>query len=163
MEGPRRSVEMLRADATLASPTEISPGVWGMLFPEHAPQVNGDDYRVYEAYVELPENSAIREALPRILVETLPNPVNTEQGGYHEGPVSFLIHTITPKEESQLCDEIAARVATVIASTRFSNARIVASELVPEGESRKGRITAFNNAWERVDRYTSANVGVIAA
>ena len=158
MELQRRIVNFLRADTILADPAG------SMLFPDWAPQINGDDLRVYEETIELPEHPDVREALPRILVGVRAAGSDREQrgAGDHEGPAVVDIRVVTPKEESQLCDEIAARVSTLIASTWLSDARIIAAELVPDGRVSKGRISAFNGAWEILDRYSTENVGVVA-
>ena len=158
MELQRRLIELFRADTTLASTSVPS-----LVFPAWALQVNGEDYRIYEETVELPENPAVREALPRVLVGVLAYPAARDQfgAGAHEGPATATLRIVTPKEESELGEDIASRCATLIASTRLSNARIIAAELVPEGRQSKGRISAFNGAWEIVDRYGTENVGVI--
>ena len=157
MELQRRIIEVLRADMALADPTG------SLLFPAWAQQVNGDDTRIYEESVELPENSEVREALPRILVGVRAQSANREQwgSGTHEGPADVDIRIVTPKEESELAEVISARVSTVIASTLLSNARIIAAELVLVGRQSKGRIPAFNGAWEIVDRYSIENVGAL--
>ncbi len=153
----QRLIELLRADTTLAG-QPVS-----LMFPAWAAQVNGDDYRIYEEAVELPEHPDVREALPRILVGVRAYPGDRDQfgGGAHEGPATVEIRAVVPKEESEHGEFIMVRVSTLIASTRLSNARIIAAELVPEGRVSKGRISAFNGAWEIVDRYGTENVGAL--
>ena len=157
MEFQRRMIEVFRGDAVLVTPNT------GLLFPAWAPQINGDDHRIYEESVELPENPDVREALPRILIGVRPYPASRDQygGGAHEGPVRVTIRSVTPKEESELADSIDAEVHTLIASTRFSNARIIAAELVPLGRPSKARIAAFNNAWEITSEFECENVAAL--
>lgn len=153
-----RVISIFRADPVLVTPDT------GLLFPPWSKQENGDDVRVYEADVELPENPDVREALPRILVEALQFASGIEQPENVDephAPVSILVHTMVPKEESELGELIDRRCAVLIGSTPLSTASIIAAELVPDGQRRRERVTAFNGAYWFVSRYHSADVGVL--
>ena len=155
-ETQKRFIELFRADPVLMTPNT------GLLFPPYQPQINGDDLRVYPAAVELPENPDLREALPRVLVETVSFAHDYEQTPtILEGPVTMYTHVVVPKEDEERGELIDARLATLIASTRASDARIIAADFVPYGQRQRERIPAFNGAWEIVSGYRSRNVGVL--
>lgn len=152
-----RIISIFRADPVLNTPDT------GLLFPPWSKQVNGDDVRIYEADVELPENPDVREALPRILIESIQMVNAFEQGDVAEphAPVAIIVHSMVPKEESELGELIDRRCAVLIGSTPLSTASIIAAELVPDGQRRRERVTAFNGAWWFASRYHSADVGVL--
>ncbi len=151
-------VAMLRADGTLTTPG-------GLLYPAYSPRLEERDYRVYEASAELPEDPAIRSALPRIYIDTAGFALQFEQDDpdHQQMAVTVYPHVVVRKEDGELGDAITTRVAKLFLSTRLSSDRIIAAELVPEGDWRRGRIAAFDNAWEYVAQFRTANVGVLAS
>lgn len=149
----KRLVDLFRANA----PLQV------LLFPTWSPSTDALDKRVWSAFVELPVIPALREALPRVLVECVENAHDRE----HDDPailssdVTVFIHTVVPKQEEELGDQIDTLLRTLVLSTWLSNTRIIAANLVPEGQRRKERIAAFNDAWEYVSRFSSPSVEVL--
>ena len=138
-------------------------GLHGLLFPSWSPSAGFDDERVYSNHVELPESPAVREALPRILLDVIwrPHDYEQEQVGTLHGSVGVYLHVITPKEQEEYGELLVASAMKLILSTRLSGARIIAAELVPTTDVLKQRIEAFNGAWEWVAPFRSTNVGVL--
>lgn len=148
-----RIVAMLRGD------TELH----GLLFSTR-PSVDPQDARIYQANVELPEG-AVREVLPRILVDATENPLATEQRDADlvspQAGVSVFVHSFVEADQRQLGEQINARVRLVIGSTQASDSRIIAAELVPTGAMAPVREVAFRNAWRFTRSYRSPLVGVL--
>jgi hypothetical protein len=150
-----RIVTLLRSDAVLSDLDT------GLLF-KRTPQIAAYDLRVYSIGVELPEDSAIREALPRVHVQTMQHPsIAEQQGDLLEAPVSVITHVLARKEDEELAATIDARVAALLLSTELSDVRIIAAGLAVDGTRTFERITALDGAWEVISRYRSANVGVL--
>jgi hypothetical protein len=146
-----RIVEVLRADAALNE----------MLFRLSAP-VHAMDTRVYSAYVDLPEEPPIRSQLPRVLVEAAQIAKQYEQDVPEQplGDVPVWLHTFAPVSNSQLAEELDARVRFVLTSTPLSTPRIIASGLVLVGQRRRTRETSFP-AWRITRQYRAPLVGVL--
>jgi hypothetical protein len=154
----RRIVELLRADGALCSDAN------GLLFPDYAPRIDETDVRVYESSVQFPTSHALVYALPRLLIEVVERAHDYEQEDPHvlQGPVRVWVHTVTAKEDSERAERIDAYVTTLLLSTWLSDASIIAARLSRDGDRRRGRIEAFNGAWEIVTGFSAPNVGSLA-
>ena len=150
----RAIVEMLRADAVLAP----------FLFPSWSPSLGPLDVRIYSSGVELPEDAAIRAALPRVLIETVAYPFVTEQPAGQAGlaDVPVYTHVLVPKEREEHGKIIDAYLSRLLVSTPLNTVRIITASLSLDGQRRVGRISGFDDAWEVVTQYRSPFVGVIA-
>ena len=159
-EVTRRVVELLRADVTLCSSVVGSEGLMYQLTPR---LMVGDD-RVYSAYVELPENSQLRSALPRIHVETRQDEFMTEQidAAVPAASVTIWVNTIVPADREQLGEQIDARLRVVLMSTGLTSARILASGITVDAERRqKVREAALGGVWRITSVFRSRLVGVL--
>lgn len=166
-EVEKRYVELFLADATLVG----SPlGTNGLLYPDYAPLLADPlDLRVWASGTPMPSDPAIREGLPRVLVEAWGELHGREQrdasypgvaGQILDGPVSMRVHVLVGPLDKALGGRISARTALLILSTQASNARMIASEFVPDG-SRTEEQTSFRDSWDFVSRWRSQNVGAL--
>jgi hypothetical protein len=150
------AVDLIRSDGTLST----VPG--GLLFPAYAPQRTADDVRVYGSNVQFPVPSpGLVYALPRILIETIGRQGFTEQDqpGVLLAPVRLWTHVVAPKEDEELAERIDAYLQGLLPSTWVSGPSIIGGKLSIDGDGRRGRIEAFNGAWEIVTGYSTPNVG----
>jgi hypothetical protein len=156
-----RVISLLRADPVLngAAPTGVAGYVGGLLFPDFAPRVNGDDDRVYTSSATLPPDVNVRGALPRILVEAKMHPHQYEQEpDVLTGAITLWIHLVVPDDQEEYGDRIAAYVVQLLVSTQLSTNRILASGLyLTSDPEMKDRIAAFEGAWEYVFGFRSAS------
>ena len=153
VEVQKAIVDALRADATMAS----------LLFPSHSPSQGPLDFRVYGAAVELPEMPALRDAMPRVLVETIQFPFGVEQLDAFplQAEVVVYLHSMAGRQDEQLAEQLDARATVLLLSTSLSSVRIIASGLSYEGQRRKGRVGSLDDAWEIVTQFRSPHVGVL--
>jgi hypothetical protein len=144
-------VDTLRADAPLTA----------LLFSLSQP-VHPLDKRVYSAFVNLPETPPLRSQLPRVLVETLGEPVQFEQDhpSQPQEAVDVWLHVFAPADNRQLAEALAARVAYVVTSTPLSTPSIIASGLIPGGRRLRRREPAFGDAWRITSQFRAPLVGV---
>ena len=170
IEARKWLVELLRVDTVLVGATPPDVGeAGGLLYPEWSKKLDDDDHRVWSAGDKLPDNSAVREALPRILVEVLEEMHQREQRDARvagvtilDGPVTLLVHHLCEEADEELARRIVARTTHVILSTQPSGARMIAAEFVPDGPLRDERVATFRNAWDVITRWRSENVGALA-
>lgn len=161
-EVTRFVVEKLRSEPVLWNPNDPNdPGLMYVLTPR---LVNGDD-RIYSAYVELPENSQLRSALPRIHIEARQDGgIAAEQTDVlvPSGMVTIYVNTIVPRTREQLGEQIDAVARRVLLSTLMSNARILGSPLDENVERRqKARESTFGDVWRITSAYRARRVEVI--
>lgn len=148
-----RVVEILRLEASIQT----------LLFPSWSPRIDSDDDRVYTSQVNLPEDSAHREALPRVLVDATWQPSQYEQDGPNlMGGVNLFVHVVVPKEEEEYGALLTTAVIQRLLSTQLSGPRIIAAGLYLTDQQRpKQRIEAFTGAWEYMVQFRSAHVEVL--
>lgn len=148
----RALVELLRADV----------GLQALLFPVVWPSRSSDDFRVWGMNSDLPEGMLLRDPLPVVLIEAMSYPADREQvSEVLEGEVIVTTHSQAPRQYEALAAQVDAYVAQLIVSTQLSDARMIAAALVPDGQTRKERIGAFDDAFDFQSRYRSPNVGVL--
>jgi hypothetical protein len=153
-----RVIAILRADATLALyPT-------GLVYSDPVyPRVTAEDTRIYASNVELPENPALRAALPRVLVEVLQDAQDREQ---RESAITMsagrvYIHVIASRTRFDLAELIQQRCHLLLLSTPLSSARILAGDLTFDGTVRPARETALDDAHRLIaGPYSTPHVGV---
>lgn len=152
----RAVIDLLRGDPILSD-----SGGGGLLYPDYAPKLDTNDYRVYEASVRLPGNAAFVRTLPRVLVEVIQyaHDLEQEDPDVPFGPVKVFVHTIVPSGEDEAGEVLDAYITRLILSTSLSDARIIAPKLTLEGQRRRERIDEFNGAWQFVSGFAAANAG----
>jgi len=144
-----RIVTVLRANAPLQA----------LLFPP-AP-LSVQDTRIYAANEELPV--ALRGQLPRIIVDVLEVPFDTEQDSSATplAAASVFITVLVEANQRHLGEQLTAKCRVILGSTQWSDSHIMAAGLVPVGVSRPMRESAFRDAWRFTREYRSGLVGVM--
>lgn len=163
---PNPSVPLIAADEMARAVVDYlraDPVLHALLFPGWSQQVGPTDTRVYSANVELPQDPAVRAALPRVLIEVLDYPFRVEQsGGGDLSEVPLYVHTLAPKDREEVAKTIDAHVTRLLVSTPITSARIIAAKMSRDGLRQVNRASGFDDAWEVVTRFVSPLVGVTA-
>ena len=132
-----------------------------LLFPVWAPQEAPEDKRIYGISPSINDRKIV-DSLPRIIVETEQNSANWEQPDPSDsGPIHVYMHVFVPADHYNQGELIDWRIRTLIGSTNFSGADIIAAELIQTGARRRMVQSAFLDAWHIMTPYISRNVGVL--
>lgn len=160
-----RLVSVFRLDPILngPAPTLAVGYVGGLLFPDWSARTHLEDDRVYTLNADLPAAINTRENLPRIAVATRWQPHDYEQDPEElTGSVEVRLHVITPREQEEYADRLAAVVIRLALSTQLSTDRILASGLYMVSDPLpKSPIDAFEGAWEVIMSFRSGSGSVI--
>lgn len=151
-EMTRRLVALFSEDATVQE----------LLYPQWAePKQNDLDSRIYDAHADI-RHPAIIGILPRIIIDARILDNDWEQvDSAKSGPVIVHVHCLSRKDQYRTALLLDTRIRTIVSSTYLTDSRIIASELVQQGERREFVDKLFDDAWRLVTTYRAANVGVL--
>lgn len=148
----RAIVEKLRADS----------GLQDLLFGTAWPSRATDDHRVWSMDADLPEGTTLRDPVPLVLIEAGQYPMPREQvAEVLEGEVTITTHSQAPRQYEATAERIDAYVERLLVSTQWSDARMIAAALVPDGLRERRRVSSLDDAWDILNRFRSPSVGVL--
>ena len=123
------------------------------------------DKRIYASDEDIPVKPVnVREVLPRVLVDVLEDPFETEQdtSATPLARATVFVHVLVEAYQRDVGEEINGLIRVILGSTQWSDSNIMAAALVPVGVLRPVREKAFRDAWRFTREYRSGLVGVNA-
>lgn len=148
-------VGRLRADTALHA----------LLFADDS-TLGPEDHRIWAADVTIPDSVAnavaIRDVMPRVLVESRGVPWASEQSaGDYVASLVVVVHVFVESGERATGEAIRERVVTLFVSTPLNSATIMGSGMVLTATPPPVRETEWRDAWRFTMEFTAGIVALI--